>query len=190
MSEIALNVHNKHMPVGHVLDVFSEPFTRRKWIEFICDQASPGEFKRETYKHAKISGWKQICQFWDDTPGLRDLWLKAENRLINDYTYPQIFWDEHIKDTGLLSYIGPIPESDKLAYEVFPFKPLNRQLFFIVSNEDAAPAEVESWKNRRVFDFEGDEDISGDTLSKIKDKSKIVYTKFNKPIPKLKFKVI
>jgi hypothetical protein len=190
MSEIALNIDNPESPLGYVVAVYSDPRIMRYWIQVFCDFPQPGPMKRDAYKNAKIPGWKYICEAWDDNPGIRDAWVKASDLLFRDYTYPQVFWDKHIKDTGLLSYINYAPESNKRAYETVLFSEHILKIALIVTNEDAAPAQVESWQYKKVFDFDADEGISGDTLIKIKDKSKIVRPRFDKPIPAAKFKDI
>jgi len=163
MAEIALRTTERKLqksshlawrPVGSTIVCCSDSLIRRKWLEICCDLVSPT--KRENFRN--IPGWRYLCDAW--TPQLREAWLAHDRpteqhklgRLLMDTAYPLTVWKDIIEPIGVLSDLPLAPDSDVKVHDTWLWSEYERRAYFIVTNEDADDATVQSWQGTEERD--------------------------------------
>jgi hypothetical protein len=180
MSELVLRRQTKdtlkdkyrdYRPQGSIISTKSNRIITRKWIEIICDLASPQ--KRDTYINLNIPGFIEVVENW--TPALRKRWLDYDRETLDTET-TQDFWDTDIKSGGLL---GAIPDyRGKKAYEQWLYSDTELIHFFVVENDDGEDEEIEDWSRRKETNDRGS--IIFSPQKSVDYKNKLLLTKREK----------
>lgn len=203
-----------YRPVGSPISVISKWRKRAKWIEIICDLASPK--KRGALGSALVQNnnwptfrWNRICQAW--TPQLRRLWrdwdLGAPDTddplgLAMRRQTARELWNTYIKPTGVISEAGKDPTNMVDLTDTWLWSNSDRRKSLVIVSDDMTELDLEDAtkreqstvddkqfiKPRKIIDWVNDLDLTVAEKADIYNPSKRVQPRFDKLILRDKLK--
>ena len=141
-----------YRPVGSVVVAMSAARIRRKWLEILCDLMAPS--KRDSY--VTLPGFNTMKEMWSHE--LLGKWVefyRDQRNKFNEVADAK-FWTEVIEPIGLLPDLPKDPLGLRPVYETWLWSDHERKTLFIITNDDASTATVESWNGRDALDEDGD----------------------------------
>lgn len=202
MAEISLMTITKYiekekyiswMPKGSAISVIDTKRMRNKWLEIVCDLMQP--IKRDKYPN--FPGREHIISHW--TKQLHDEYVELRHSGVSlEKMDSQEMWDR-VVDPQLIAQLGKDPRGQKDCTDTWVWSDYEKQVFFIVVNENESL--IRAWEGfntrydnstiyvtpRVVYNYEVDSAISSETLTDIADRNIIVQPKFDSPVDKTKF---
>lgn len=171
MNEIALRVGNKivpaisgkwdyvnnvmkwtrsqtYIPEGSFISAWSRRRKIRKWVEIVCDLASPtkrGSFGPGLIENTEwtLAQWDAVCGLW--TPALREEWVTIERNEDNATRTALLadFWGRIRATSGWLDAIGTDPGGTAPLCDVVPWSKYDKRGYLIIANNDLTDDEAD-----------------------------------------------
>lgn len=220
MHELALAItetRSKHQwgdivrPAGHVGIVMSEVVKKDRWLQLICNIASPNHRNHDQIINGLIKNcnWTKqntvdLCNHWSEH--LYEEWRECMRIKVGQNVNDMIngFWEKIVPDSGLKSILGkdPLGIVSKIESWQWSNQELTKTFVISISDIDESTArsltgqvatiddDVLTSKNeikhividRNVYDFERKLEFSEDTISKIKNEETKINVRYDKPI--------
>lgn len=189
-------------PLGMVVQAFSLPRKRRKWMEILADLCSPK--KRAMFEQGMVREfgrplWDALCEHW--TPALRERWVALD--VLKEGPEKEIgrtlFWDDEVERvSGFRAALGRDPTGTADILDTWLFSAQERRDYLIVVNTDMAPAEAEAQegfqdltirgrlvKTAKAFiDWDADLGLPQFQRDRIRSKNFRVDPRFDQPVAK------